>query len=54
MTVRERSRLKAEIKRKERIAEDLAPEQMLKEAMLKTKSRVSGKAMVFERLRGLV
>jgi hypothetical protein len=26
MTVRERSRLKAEIKRKERIAEDLAPE----------------------------
>jgi len=54
MTGREKSRYKAEIKRKERIAEDLAPEAMLLEAMVKTKARVSGKAMVIERLRGLI
>lgn len=54
MTTRERSRFQAEIKRKARIAEDLAPELMLKDAMVKTKARVSGKAVVFERLRGLV
>jgi hypothetical protein len=54
MTVRERSRYKAEIKRKDRIAEDLAPELLLKEAMVKTKARVSGKAVVFERIRGLI
>jgi len=54
MTSLQRRRYKDEERRKARIASDLAPERMLREEMEKTKAKISGKAIVFERLRGLI
>lgn len=54
MTSLERRRHKDAERKKERMASDLAPERMLREEMEKTKAKISGKAIVFERLRGLI
>lgn len=54
MSSLEKRRYKAEEKRKARIAEDLAPEKMLKDEMERSKAKINGKALIYERLRGLV
>jgi len=54
MSSLEKRRHKAEEKRKAKALEDLAPELMLKEEMNKSKAKINGKALLFERLRGYV
>lgn len=54
MSSLEKKRYKAEEKKKARALEDLAPELMLKEEMIRSKAKITGKALLFERLRGYV
>ena len=54
MSSLEKRRYKAEEKRKARLLEDAAPEKLLREEIDRTKAKITGKAIVFERLRGLV
>jgi hypothetical protein len=54
MSSLEKRRYKAEEKRKARVLEDAAPEKLLRDEIEKTKAKITGRAMVFERLRGLV
>jgi hypothetical protein len=54
MTALQKRRHLAEVKRLARIEEDNEGERALKEEMERTKAKVTGRALLFERLRGLI
>jgi hypothetical protein len=54
MTPLQKRRALAAKRKAERVEEDTVGERLLKEAMESTRAKVTGRALVFERLRGLV